>query len=239
MGFDFQAKGGNGYQSGGQKPQWQNKQGGSQAAGSKPFQRYQREDLPAEFYIPFVVYSNDDIPEEVRDNLLSFVMYLQKNGLTPRVRAMKGIEADIADTEKAEVHLPWNGFDERNSKFTFTPPQARTLAALTWPGYEAARPVVQTFMAANIRTLLGKDLRQNASFLLLWTSDGCESIESKTQSTGFAAHPLTVASKVYMPVYNFAKPDCVKRICERLGISSDYKAGAKTPSNIKEEDIPY
>lgn len=234
MGFDFQSKQPGNYTPGAQKSQWQNKQPGA----AKPFQRYPREELPAEFYIPFVVYANDDIPDNVREDMLQFVMYLQNQGLTPRTRAMKGIEADVADKTAAEVHLPWQGFDERNSKYTFTPVQAKTLAAQTWPGFEAARPAAQTFMAANVRTMLGKDLRQNASFLLLWTADGCEDYSAKSQSTGYGAHLLAIAAKVYMPVYNFAKPDCVKRICDRLGVSSDYSR-VKTPSNIKEEDIPY
>jgi hypothetical protein len=227
--------GGNRYQNnqGGGNGGWQNRGNGGNGGGgwnrnppsggggfSKSFQRREEDTGPAVLYKPYVITGNDEAPQEVLDRMVAIVKDLEKAGYTLRNGGMKGPE-DI--TEKAatnkEVHLPWKGFDNKDSKFTFTSNHAKDLAKQFHPAFDGVKPVVQTFLAKNVRMIMGKDLKSPALFLITWSMDGAETMAEKSIKTGTTGHSVAIACALRIPVFNLQKPDAEKRLRAYLNLN--------------------
>jgi hypothetical protein len=199
--------GGGGYQKGGyQKGNFQ--------------KRSQEPEGPAELYMPYVITGNREAPSEVVELMKRMVTLLEKNGYTMRSGGMDGPEDAVEKVAiKKEIHLPWKDFNNKDSKFTFTPNHAKEIAAKFQPGYEGLKPVIQTFLAKNVRMLMGKDLKGPALFMITWSEDGAETLSEKTIKTGNAGHAVAIASTLRIPVFNLGKQGAESRLNSYLNLN--------------------
>lgn len=178
--------------------------------GKKPFNRPEETDMT--FYRPVAVFGNKDFPERLVPVLERMLEKLNKFGYTARCSGRDAIDAVVERNPiKKEVHLPWKNFNEKNSPFTFTSDRARAVAKQFFPMYDGVKLGVQTFLATNVRVLMGKNVVSPALFAICWTEDGVESAKEKTSRTGFSGHPIAVASSLGIPIFNLEKPDAEQR----------------------------
>lgn len=211
-----------GYQNnqGGQKPWqkqgWQNNRGGNGGGGGnwqkKPWQGRQ-EETDLTLYKPYACTGNTECPPEILEKFDRVAKKLEELGYTVRVGGMDGIEDRIEKlVQKKEVHLPWKGFAEKDSRFTYNSERAFAIAKMFHPTFDSMKKGVQAFLAKNARLILGDKMNSPALFLVCWTEDGVETAKEKTAKTGFGGHPIAIASAVGIPVFNLAKPDAEQRI---------------------------
>lgn len=188
----------------GQKKQWDGGQ-------KKPFERAKETDMS--LYMPYACTGNNDAPAEILKKFEEITQKLDRLGYTARVGGFDGIEDTVekAVTRK-EVHLPWRDFNNKQSKFTFTTDRALHIARQFHPTFDTMKKSVQTFLAKNVRLILGNNVASPALFLLCWTEDGVESIRDRTSRTGFAGHPIAIASALNMPVFNLGRAGAEQRL---------------------------
>lgn len=200
-----------GYQ--GNNNQGGNKQwgGNNQGGGASKFQRKPETDLT--LYKPYAFVVNDEIPKEVMERIAELFKRLEDMEYTMRVGGMKGPD-EYAEScvKKKEVHLPWRGFNDKESKFTWTSERAVAVAKMFHPAFDSMKKGVQTFLAKNARLILGDKVNSPALFLITWTEDGAESSREKTSRTGFAGHPIAIASALGIPIFNFGRDDAFERL---------------------------
>jgi hypothetical protein len=201
---------GGGYQGGGGGGGFKGGGGGGFKGG---FQR--KEEPPSDkLYMPYAALGNENPPAHIIDLINKFAKELEDAGYTMRTGGMKGTEDlfEKAVSVLKEIHLPWRDFDQKESKFTYTPDNAKLIAARFQPGWDGLKPFIQTFLAKNVRVLMGKDLKSPVLFLITWSEDGAESAREKSAKTGNAGHGIAVASELRIPIFNLGRPESVQRL---------------------------
>lgn len=187
------------------------------------------------FYKPYVLSGNYP-PPKVMEQLVKIALELQSAGYTMRNRGMQGLEETIEEAlTTKEIHLPWKGFGEKDSKHTWTPPAAKELAKRVQPGFDGLKNVVQTFLAANVRMIMGKELRSPALFMITWSEDGAETLKEKSVKTGNAGHAIAVADTLPIPVFNFARPDAESRLRDYLKLTTNQPSPNHVQAQVLEE----
>ena len=214
----YNGGGGGGYQkpayNGGGGGGYQNKQGGGGFnRGGGGFQRPVEDLTNYIMYRPYAVTGNRDTPQEVINRVRSLVTDLEKLGYVMRSGGMDGLE-DAAEkaTTLHEIHLPWRGFSEKESKFTYSSEACALIAKKYHPTYDQLKPALQAFLHKNVRIVLGKDLHSPALFMICWTEDGAETTRQRTARTGPTGHAIAVAAALGIPVFNMGNPDAEDRI---------------------------
>lgn len=171
---------------------------------------------PPFLYKPYVATGNQDTPAEVVEQFKVLRDRLDFNHYTVRTSAFDGLDKIAMEAKNKEVILPWREFAGHPSKLTFTPEEAKYFAKQTFSNYDNMKDTVKTFLAKNVRLVFGQNLKSPALFLLLWSADGCESLEQRTPQTGNIGHLITLANEIRIPVFNLGKPDASKRLLERF-----------------------
>jgi len=195
------------YQGGGGGGDWKRNGGGSNGGGWK-----KPDDGDLSLYKPYAATGNDGFPPEIEQKFKDLALRLEALGYTARVGGMKGVEEIVEKTvKKHELHLPWRGFNEKESRFTYNSERAFSVARMYHPTFDTMAKGVQAFLAKNARLILGDKLTSPVLFLLCWTEDGADSIRNKTARTGFTGHPIAIASSLGIPVFNMGKPDTEQR----------------------------
>lgn len=210
--------GGGGYQ---KKPWQPNNGGGGGGYGNKGgFQRkvWTPEELArAQIYKSAVITGNENPPPAVHQALQRICPELEKRGFVIRTGGMKGMENAVEEMARnLEVHLPWKGFDGKESKFTYTSDEAKEFAKRHQPAWDNMKPVVQTFCAKNVRLVLGKDLKSPTQLLIIWSEDGAETARERTAKTGLTGVALSIAADLHIPVFNLQRPDAEQRLIQYL-----------------------
>ena len=213
-----------GQQQGGYQKKPYGSGGGYQQGG---FQRKPKPDFgPIELYKPYAMASNREISTAMLGRMTELAKMLDSKGFTCRIDGAEGASSAVEPVQcRKEVMLAWKGFNEKESPFTYTPPEALELAKKFHPTFETAKPAVQTFLARNVRLVMGQTLKSPVRFLVVWTEDGAESSKDRTSRTGFAGHLIAIASAVGVPVFNLQRPDAE----QRLGAWLDKYAGVEEP----------
>ena len=203
--------GGGGYQRGGQGGG-----GGGYQRGGGNFQRPKptEEELAAyQLYKTIAVTAERDAPEEVYGPLAQALKAAEDCGFVIRTSALSELEQGVSNNHKnVELVLPWKGFNELDSKFTYTPDEARELAKRAHPTWSALKPGPQTFCATKVRLVLGKDLKSPVQLLIIWTQDGAQSIRDCTPTTGLTRVAIDIAAQMRIPVFNLQRPDALQNI---------------------------
>lgn len=204
-----QGGGGNG---GGNRGNWG--RGGNR--NEKPF-----DPNNVKLYKPYVVISNKEVPPNVVESVSRIVKTLEGLGFILRMDGMEGLAAateNIPAPDNRELHLPWKGFDNKESKFTYNSDEAKALAKLFHPGYDTLKPAVQSFLAKNVRLAMGDRLKSPALFMICWSEDGAENSLQKTIKSGNIGHIIGIMSSLHAPIFNFGKPDAEQRLRYFLGL---------------------
>lgn len=209
----------------GQQRQWQGNNGnrggfgGGQGGGGGGFKRREPDPNP-QLYLPYAVGGNKNPPQHIIEVMHRCAKKLESMGYTMRCGGMAGTE-DVFEkaTNRNEIHLPWRDFDKKDSKLTFTPPEAKILASKFQPGYDGLPNPVQTFLAKNVRVLFGNNLKSPALFVIAWSEDGAETARERTPKTGDVGHMVAIATAMRIPVFNLGKQDGEHRLMEYLASS--------------------
>ena len=186
-------------------------QGGYQQGG---FQRKPKPDFgPIELYKPYTMVSNREASVSVLGRMTEIAKMLDSKGFTCRIDGAEGASSAVEPVQcRKELMLAWKGFNEKESSFTYTPPEALELAKKFHPTFESAKPAVQTFLARNVRLVMGQTLKSPVRFMVIWTEDGAESVRERTSKTGFAGHLIALASALGVPIFNLQKADAEQRL---------------------------
>lgn len=178
---------------------------------------FKRDESDITLYLPYAVAGNKDMPQEIVDRLVEVTKQLDAQGYTVRIGGTDPFEDAIEKVVKnIEVHLPFRGFNNKESKFSYVSDRAKAVASMFHPTFESMSKGVQTFLAKNARLILGDRMNQPALFLLVWTEDGADNIKKRTAKTGFAGHPIAIASSLPIPIFNLASPDAERRLMQHL-----------------------
>jgi len=209
-----------GGQGGGQGSWNSNRQGGggnNWGNKSKFQKRPPQEEGPAELYLPYVVVFNQDMPEASKSLLEGVVRRLDEAGYTLRMGGNTGPEEDFEKLSKrVELHLPWRGFNQKESKSTFNTKNAFEIAKTFSPVYDKFSDPIKAMLARNVRLVLGKELKSPTLLLVTWSADGAESAAERTARTGNVGHVIAMASALRVPVFNLAKANTLERIQQYL-----------------------
>jgi hypothetical protein len=203
------------------------------------FQRKQEPEGPVELYMPYVACGNRDMPAAILATIVGYIKQLDARGYTLRTGGREGPEDayDRLPLIRKETHLPWKGFMDKDSKFTYTSESARILAAKFHPSFDGVKPVIQTFLATDLRLIMGKELRSPALFLITWSEDGAESTSEKTARTGNAAQFVSVASQLKIPIFNFGKPGTEARLQQYLGFKPNVQE-QESQQSVAQQPLP-
>ena len=210
-GTGFQKTGWQGGKGNYPKKQW-NGGGGFQKSMRKVWTEKDIDISSTQLYLPVAISINNDAPDLSKE-LESLTKRFNDMHITVRVDGAEG-QAEYFEKNalNTEIHLPWKGFGDKESKFSFNPDEAYYLAKLYTPNYESIKEGARIFLARNVRLVMGKNLQSPALFLVCWTKDGCEHARDRNMSTGFAGLPIAVASALKIPVFNLSNPGAVNRI---------------------------
>lgn len=167
----------------------------------------------AEFYKPFAISLNPDAPDDLNVVMEKVSNLLNNNGYTVRLGGNKGLE-EIPEQKftRKELHLPWRGFNEKESKSTFNAKEAYVLAKQCSPVYDKLPDVVKAFLARNVRLILGRQLNSPLLFLITWSKDGCEAAKNRSIKTGNVGHVIAMADLMHVPVFNLANENAISRL---------------------------
>lgn len=220
---------GGGYSNGGNRSGYGNSGGGSrppysgggQGGGNRfaPKKLTEQELADYKLYKVVTITGEKGMPEGRVADLIKVLRQAQEFDFTIRSTPLSELEETVArnaNPKLFEYVLPFKGFNEIESKFTYTPDEAKELAKRSHPAYGGLKPFPQTICATKVRLVLGKDLRSPAQLLIIWTQDGAESIRDCTPQTGLTRVALDLACQLRIPVINLQRPDSAERILSFL-----------------------
>lgn len=216
------------YTPGGGNGGYQQRQGGGFQGGGGFRPKSPQEQEEPYLYRPYAATGNKEMPESFKPQIQRIGRNLEKAGFILRTGGMEGLEDVIEkSTTKLEVHLPFKDFDGKQSKFTFTSDFVKGIAKMFHTSFDTLKPVVQTFLAKNVRLVLGKDGKSPALFLIVWTEDGAETTAEKTFKTGNSGNAIAIANAIKIPVFNLVRPDAERRLYEFIGFNPNEEAEVK------------
>lgn len=199
--------------------------------GGPSFVRKPEFEGPVELWMPYVGTGNREAPPDILETFKRVAKDLEERGYTLRSGGMDGPEDTFEKAvQKKEIHLPWKGFNDKESKSQFTTEQAKELASMFQPGFEGLKPAIQVFLAKNARIIMGKDLKSPCLFLITWSEDGAETLQERTARTGHTGHAIAMAASLKIPIFNFGKPGAEARLNQYLGTKSNGQEQSQPPS---------
>lgn len=178
-------------------------------------------------------------PEPILADMRSLAQRLALRGFVLRSGAADGADAAFeagcaAAKGRAEIWLPWPGFND-HAPTGFSPTKAHEdLAATLHPAWERLSRGPRLLHTRNVGQILGQDVNTPVSFVLCWTPDGCESEATRSRETGGTGTAIGLASRLGIPVFNLAnsaaKAHLVKHI---LAACRPFHEDGQLPSQEK------
>lgn len=92
------------------------------------------------------------------------------------------------------------------------PDKAFEIAEELHPAWHVCSPYAKRLLARNMQQVLGQNLDSPVDFVVCWTSDGCESHETRTRKTGGTGQAISLASLLDIPVFNLANEERLNRV---------------------------
>lgn len=174
-------------------------------------------------------------PAAVLDQMYRLAQRLAALGLILRSGGADGADSCFdagrqAAQGKAEIWLPWKGFNGHRDTTGFYPTPAHfEMAAQLHPAWSFLKPPVRALHARNIGQCLGADLNTPVSFVACWTPDGCEEEATRTAKTGGTGTAIACASRRGIPVINLWHSDAQFRLAELIAslVPSEPKAATE------------
>lgn len=174
-------------------------------------------------------------PQDILDYMRRIAQRLALRGFVLRSGAAAGAdtafeEGCVAEKGRAEIWLPWAGFnDHAPTEFTTTPAH-EAIAATLHPAWERLSRGPRLLHTRNVGQILGVDANTPVSFVLCWTPDGCESDTTRSRLTGGTGTAIGLASRLGIPVFNLANPNAKDRLIRHvLATSRSFHLDGTTP----------
>ncbi len=182
----------------------------------KPFVKYEKkpkEPEVAELYRTVGIFCNENPPIEVLDKAKIVAALLQEHEFTLRTDTTSALSPIFEEAiSRKEIYLPWKGFKELDSKFYFSSEVSKEVAGKFHSNFETIKDTAKAFLSRNVRIVLGNNMKSNVSILVIWSADGAENKASKTPKTGYLLHPINIASKINIPIFNLQNENSLDRI---------------------------
>lgn len=226
--------GGNG---GGQRA-WNNG-GGKPGGGNFP----QREPLTPEqlqkLKLPcsVVITGNDQMPDAVAMTLDTVVKMVEAKRIPIRCGGQSETDKNVIKFARnegkwLEYHLPWNKFDDidvsRGAGSGFNTDECFEYAKRYFVGdFESANKFVRANHGKTARLLFGKNLKNSARLVIVWTDDGAETAADTNNRSGIGGHVIRMATAAGIPVVNLKNPNAVQRVqafLENINVQSQQQA---------------
>lgn len=189
--------------------------------GGKPtFQRreYTEEDIRnAKFPMAVVISGNENLPEQPAMIIARIVPLFEKLGFTIRSGGLNGTDEMVEKVaSKTELHLPFKGFNKKESTSQFSNEICKEFARRVDPNIDDLSKVPKAILEKNPRLLFGRYLTAPVQLAIVWSPDGCERHHETTPRSGNAGHIVKLATSSGIPVINLNRPDAEQRIMAYL-----------------------
>lgn len=189
--------------------------------GNKPtFQRreYTEEDIRnAKFPMAVVISGNENLPEHPAMIIARIVPLFEKLGFTIRSGGLNGTDEMVEKVaSKTELHLPFKGFNKKESTSQFSNEICKEFARRVDPNIDDLSKVPKAILEKNPRLLFGRYLTAPVQLAIVWSPDGCERHHETTPRSGNAGHIVKLATSSGIPVINLNRPDAEQRIMAYL-----------------------
>lgn len=201
-----------GYNGAANRSGYSNGGGGSQGQGGNRGNwgnRQQNLPIDPDPYIPVGFFSNAEPPLDVKEKFKALSEKLASLKFTIRV-AGGNSEADDAARdaagEKLEEYLPWKGFENRESQYSFADESSIEQACKFHPAADKMKEGAKKFLSRNLRLLQGKGNKSPVKFMIVWSEDGAQRLSEKNFKTGAIGHILSIAAGTKTRVFNIGKP---------------------------------
>lgn len=172
---------------------------------------------PVELYLPYTIHLNPNFPAQKLDELCAIVKRFSEFGYTLRIGGGNEFEMALEPhAQRLELYLPWKGFNQRESKFSYNSESAKKLAALFHPGFEQLNYPIQAFIARNVRMMVGSNLKSPTLALIVYSEDGATKLQDIGQKTATARTVITLANYLRIPVFNLANENALASIVTYL-----------------------
>jgi hypothetical protein len=142
-------------------------------------------------------------PPEVLKHMTTVANNLYHSGFILRSGGAAGadsaFEAGVEDPDKAEIYLPWRGFNGNKSYRHDISSAALEMAEKYHPAWNRCSPAARKFHARNCYQLLGLGLDTPVRFVLCWTPGGA--------MAGGTGQALRIAVDYGIRIFNMASDD--------------------------------
>ena len=120
------------------------------------------------------------------------------------------LNSDGISSRKAEIYLPWNGFNAQYStqegRMVLDYSKAANIVKDIHPTWERLNQAAQTLHSRNAHQVLGKDLQTPSKLVIFWAPEVNKSIKGGT------ATAVKLARKHNIPVFNLADDEVYNRL---------------------------
>lgn len=118
---------------------------------------------------------------------------------------------DMAEGLK-EIYLPWEKFNDNNSKNYIICENAMSIAKKYHPFWNNLNHSAKLLHSRNIYQILGADLNTPSDLLICWTPDGCENKKSRNINTGGTGTAIMVADDWGIPIINLNNTNYLEKL---------------------------
>lgn len=163
-------------------------------------------------YIPIAVFVDRDYPQEVKEKIYHLIDRFLAKGYVIRINGLDKdfVERVLALSHKnVEVYLPWKGFNNIDSKFTYNSKAIQHITATHFPGWEKIANSVKAILMSQVRMLFGEKNNSVAVCIILYTQDGANKLSEITKETGKLSFIIKLASSFGFSVINIAKDNSI------------------------------
>lgn len=194
--------------------------GGNSGNGKPAFQprQYTEEDIKNARYPKTVVISgNEHINDQIALTIGELARAFHEKDFVIRTGGLNGVD-DVAEraVPRAELHLPFKGFNRKESESQYTSEICTELARRQQPDLDTMQKVPKAILAKNPRLVFGRFLNSPAQLVIVWSEDGCEHPNEVTGRSGNAGHIVKLAFAAGIRVINIQRPDGKQRALSYL-----------------------
>lgn len=153
---------------------------------------------------------NRDTPEFYLNKMRKIAALMELRGYTLRSGGADGADSafyeGLVDKSRAEIYLPWDGYNGYSHKACI-PAEAYRLVENLVPSFQHRSQAVQNLFARNAQQILGKDLDSPSEFVICYTRDGYTGPHDRSIRTGGTKVAIDLAVSLGIPVLNLKRID--------------------------------
>jgi hypothetical protein len=144
-------------------------------------------------------------PIDIQDDMVLLATMLRRMGFILRSGGALGADVsfEMGALDKKEVFTA-------NSNI---PDKAFEIAKEVHPAWNNCSPYAKRLHARNVLQVLGQNLDNPVEFVAVWTPDGCETLATRTFSTGGSGQAIALADTLDIPIYNLKNTNRLDDLC--------------------------